>query len=421
MKNNRITSALIIAAALVSSQSCLKNQKDIFEESSSQRLENYLSDLKSTLTGAKNGWVMEYYPGAEQAYGGYCYVLYFTNTEVEAFSEIDIENSYRSAYKLTTDYGPVLSFDVHNPLLHYFATPSSGMYEALGGDFEFMIKSISSEKIEMLGKRSQNIYTLRPMASDAQPLEYVTKVAEMSENMRAAEFEGTIGDQEVKGEVDMNYRALIFNLNDTTQVYAPFMYTPEGLRTYEPVKIGGCTFQDLYYLTENNIFTNGVFTLKGKLPEDYTPYGEFAGDYTFYYYTNNSRSLNVTLSPDEAGTGYVLSGLNSNYTVRLEYDRAKGRLVWRSQIVGANGNNPVILAAWDLNHGGSLTWSSDAGCYIKKNLETGYFDFEDLGQYEGIATDSWILWEVDSDMNGIGQYYGWGNSQIAYIGYLKRK
>lgn len=421
MKANRFTLIASVAALLLAAQSCLFEQKEIFDEPSSKRLQNYLNEVETTLKSKPEGWIMEYYPGVGQKYGGYVYYLKFEDGgNVTVAGELNPAETAGSFYRMTTDNGPVLSFDTNNDILHFFATPSSGAYEAKGGDFEFTILNCSPERIEMKGKRSGNIYTLLPFGSDKTSAAYLSDVNKMANSVKAATVDGVIGDTEVTGDVDLNNRRITLYYKPTAQgdsvTAIPFRYTPEGIRAYKPVKVGGCTFQDLYYLDKNNVLTNGVFTLKCHVPENYMPYEYFEGKFKLIYYLG-SKNATVTLTPNEDKSGFVMSGLSTHFDVNLQYDKARGRLKWYVQAVGANGNNTIMLAAWSLDaQGGSLTWNTDAGVVISKNLKTGLFEFEDNGEYEeGFGTDSFILWEVTSEGTSVDQYTGWGDSQYPYL------
>lgn len=199
MKFNKILTVVLAGVSVLSAQSCLKDQADVFDSSSSERLQAYIEQTREILTSNEKGWIMEYYPGSGQSKGGYAYYLAFTDAEVTASYELDPENSYKSVYKLTTDNGAVLSFDSYNQALHHFATPSSTEYQAKGGDFEFTIVSVSPEKIGLRGKRSGNHYDLYPYDSDLTPAAYLAKVADVASSMRAAIIDGKVGDTDVTG------------------------------------------------------------------------------------------------------------------------------------------------------------------------------------------------------------------------------
>lgn len=409
----------LAAASLLSVQSCLKEQADIFDKPSSTRLEEFVQNVQKTLTSSASGWVMEYYPGIGQSYGGYAYHLLFTeNGEVTAISELDPEESYTSYYTMTKDNGPVLSFDTYNEVLHYFATPSSSEYEAKGGDFEFTVLSCDPEAIVMLGKRSGNRYTLRPFAVGGEPKAYIKKVLEMSESLMAASVKGNIGTLEVLGDVNLDSRCVKFAYEKTeagdSTLFMPFMFTPEGIRAYKPVTLGGVTFQDLKYDEDANTLTAQDVKLQGLVPEDYTKFDEFVGSYKLTF----NRTANVTFTPYEDRTGFTMTGLSPVPSVRLAFDKAKGRVKWYTQVVGADGNNSIYLCAWSLDkQGGSLTWSTDSGVVIYRNVEKdGEFLFEDNGEYEeGFGTDSFILWSITPSGTSAGQFTGWGTSQFPYL------
>ena len=50
----------------------------MFDDSSANRIEASLAQVNEVLLSAKNGWLMKYYPNANQKYGGYNLFLYFS-------------------------------------------------------------------------------------------------------------------------------------------------------------------------------------------------------------------------------------------------------------------------------------------------------------------------------------------------------
>ena len=422
MKTFKIILAAAMAALAMTAVSCRLEEEDVFEQSSSARMQDYIDNVKGILTANGGEWIFDAFPGST---GACAYVLDFTDKEVTAWYELETDRSCTSLYKFTYDNGPVLSFDTNNEFLHAFATPSSSLYQAKGGDYEFTILSYSDDLVKMLGKRSGNYYTLRRSDGSMTAQEYVEAVAYLSEDFRASTLEGTIGDKEVTGVVDLDNRVLSLSYvegegdeAETVTVEEAFIFTPDGMRLYDEMEVNGYKIDYLWYLSENNLLTNGVVTLKGKLPDDYMPYSAFEGNFTLLYY-NGTRSFDVTLTPKDGG--YEMSGINSNYTVFLSYDKGLGRLHWKSQVVGSNGSNSVYLCAWALGSGGSLSWGTSYGVTIHWVAENNRFEFEDNGAWSGKVVDSFILWELNSAGSSVGQYTGWGSSQIPYLTALKRR
>ena len=90
MKFNKILTVVLAGVSVLSAQSCLKDQADVFDSSSSERLQAYIEQTREILTSNEKGWIMEYYPGSGQSKGGYAYYLAFTDAEV---SKIEKNNS----------------------------------------------------------------------------------------------------------------------------------------------------------------------------------------------------------------------------------------------------------------------------------------------------------------------------------------
>ena len=142
MKLKRILSISLAGLLALGAQSCLKSYVAYFDESSAERLTTYLADLDEMLGKEQYGWLMEYFVGNEDyQLGGINVVLKFDSEkgEVVAMSEEDATAAYKSHYVLTSDSGPVLSFDTHNAILHKYGTASSEYYEGRGGDYPFFI------------------------------------------------------------------------------------------------------------------------------------------------------------------------------------------------------------------------------------------------------------------------------------------
>ncbi len=54
---------------LLSLVSCTPEEENLFDQSAAERIDAAIKEELSILRGAKNGWVMEYYPSATQMYG----------------------------------------------------------------------------------------------------------------------------------------------------------------------------------------------------------------------------------------------------------------------------------------------------------------------------------------------------------------
>ena len=120
MKHNRILSFLLMAALTVAAAaSCVKDREPAFDKKPTVRIQEALKACQDILVAAPNGWAMYQFMNEENTtaiHGGYMVALKFTTDKVTAWGEMcsDPATSYTSLYKMTTDDGPVLSFDDNN-------------------------------------------------------------------------------------------------------------------------------------------------------------------------------------------------------------------------------------------------------------------------------------------------------------------
>lgn len=98
---------------------CTNEVDDLFDVPAQQRVNEELKACKQLLTSSENGWRLEYYPSANQSYGGYVMILKFTDKDVTVSSEITASptKSVTSLYSLKSDMGPTLNFDSYNRIL----------------------------------------------------------------------------------------------------------------------------------------------------------------------------------------------------------------------------------------------------------------------------------------------------------------
>ena len=142
---------------------CAPEQDDIFDDSSANRIEAAMKSYQEILVGASNGWLMEYYPNALQAYGGYNILVSFTKDgKMQASSDVYGSGKVsESTYKLYQSSGTILSVDTYNEVFHFFSDPDNPANvgkdgDGMEGDFEFTIMSASKEEIILQGKKTKN-------------------------------------------------------------------------------------------------------------------------------------------------------------------------------------------------------------------------------------------------------------------------
>lgn len=397
MKMNRLYMALWgMTLCALAFQSCLKDDDEVFDKNPSERLQQYISEVKDVLTGAEEGWLLEMYPHSDQSYGGYAFIVRFDEEKVYASSELagNSELEVESLYRMTDDDGPVLSFDTYNLLLHYLSTPSSSAYQAFQGEFEFVVLEATPDLVTLRGKKTNNIMYMRKMTES--PVSYLTRMEALVESMVLSGFGGTVGGTQVSGTIDVDYRQISFVQAGGEPVTAAYALTDEGVRLYKPVEVAGVTFEEFIVDPETNSLTDkgGTgFVFNAVFPEGWRGYAEYAGNYVLSF--NGGQQVNVTLTPAGDGASYIMSGLNSQFTVKLDYQRSSGTLAWPSQKIGDSGGYEIWLCAWDAGPG-QLTWNTAIGMRTEWNGDgqNPVYTWRDYGTWTGYTVNSYIMWQL---------------------------
>ena len=91
---------IILLALPLIATSCLKDDEDKFDKSASERIQEFLDNTSKVLSEAPNGWVVEYYPSAEQEYGGLRMYMKFdaSKNEVTVASEAGASDETAKSY-----------------------------------------------------------------------------------------------------------------------------------------------------------------------------------------------------------------------------------------------------------------------------------------------------------------------------------
>lgn len=354
---------LLLMAMTLMVTSCLKDQEDTFDQSASIRAKEYLDNARKVLTSAENGWVMNYYPDNLQGYGGYSYVLKFDNSNVTAYfvngkttpqpqeggSTIDVPVPETSTYSLTNEDGPSLAFDTYNSYLHHYATPSAGAYEAKGGDFIFIVLNISEDEnvITLKGNRSGNLVKL--YRNTISPEQYIMDCVKV---LNTQLYENFAFDN-ILMELDLESQQATIKVGEESTERA-FIINNTGIQLYEPVTMGGKTFERFTYDATNNTYTSDedkTIVLQGSLPAGWRSYEDLAGKYKVGEST-------ITVKTNADGKTYSITGFVDGVsgTITASYKFTKGSFVLSPQYAGMYASKYYI---WLMAYGDEgLSWDS---------------------------------------------------------------
>ncbi len=407
--------SILAFVALVILPACQQLEPDVFDKPSSTRLSEFLEEIRTTLSSEQYGWTLDYYPGSK--YSSVTYALSFSDQKVTACVEKKPTETETSTYALKTDDGPVLSFDTYNKILHAYATPDSKKYQAKGGDFEFEIRSFDKENkvITMIGKRSRNTCTLRPLTKPAE--EYFAGVKSFERSITVPAAAATIDGKEIELYIDNGIRSVTIGEKDAPKdslQTVRYVLTENTFRFSEPFKVGNVEFSEWTFDPANETLNGSGITFVKFIPAGYITYEQYLGKYTFYYY-NATRSFPVQLVEEEPGLSFRMVGFSTYFEPILTFNGGRGRLDWVKQTIGGSGSLEYILAPWDTN-AGYLTPTEDVGLVgsVEDNsVEDFVVTFADNGVWEDHKASGWLLWSMNGDSSA-GAVSSWTTATGSY-------
>lgn len=355
----RYVAYYILLFVAIGLQSCLFQEDEIFDDSSANRATSSVLECREILKGSPNGWRLEYYAGTDYSYGGIVFFMKFGENKVDIACEIAADDNYvpgesvSSLYKVESEQSTMLVFDSYNSLLHAFATPL-GYNANLEGDYEFVIMSATPEKVILQGKKYKNIMEMTSMAKDEPWKAYLDNMKKVQKdaflNTYRLEKNGSVL-KTMNKEIGTLNTFLVHEAADNMGVEdddtLPFLYTDEGLKLQAPYEVGGVKVQHFKWESQSRKF---VCTDEGATdvcmqefyPDGYLQYNDYVGEYIMatvdYAGQQNLQAVNIT--PKVQGETYDMKGFLDYYGNEmpfvLQYDKATGKLLLGSQVLGRN-------------------------------------------------------------------------------------
>jgi hypothetical protein len=251
-----IAKFLVLLLAVIFYTGCTPEEKDLFGDSSANRLTTTLQTEKALLCAPKNGWIMEYYPESLQQYGGYnIWASFAADGSVKVMSEIAGTGKVASSlYSLKQSAGAVLSFDTYNDVMHYFSNPANpdgigANGKGMEGDFEFTILKAKADTILLEGKKSGSRIVMVALPDNKTGADYIQSIVAVKKQYAFQLFKYVVNKDTIP--VKVSYRTLTFEyaLSDGTTVseMASFIVTPTGYKFYSPLTIKNVTVTELKY------------------------------------------------------------------------------------------------------------------------------------------------------------------------------
>lgn len=242
-------------------QSCLFQEKDIFDKSASERIDEAVDLLYEVLESSDGGWKLVYYTEPEE-YGAYNILLKFKDGAVTMqgdtlFAEYSKKKD-TSLYRINKSQGVVLDFDTYNKVLSFLADPSLFRGKGLGGDNEFIWQRTSENEdtIYFKSKKTYSKVQLTRFSEDwdgyfdnlnSVMTSFNSGVLERYFKLLNFEDNTTLilgGYNSVTRRIEQIY---LDENEELGYVETGVAFSEEGISFYDPVNFSGKTIQNLTY------------------------------------------------------------------------------------------------------------------------------------------------------------------------------
>lgn len=184
MKAKYIVLVLALASVFCA---CNRDEKDLFDDRAAVRAQKALENAFDVLTAPVNGWEMIYFANPTSA--GYNVLVTFNKdgsvtatAKNEATTGNKIQTDSSSTWGVINDYGPILTFDTYNKVLHAWADPQSDGDGYLG-DYEFLILHAEQGYVKLKGKKHSAYCYLYPLAIGITQDQYFASVETLNARM----------------------------------------------------------------------------------------------------------------------------------------------------------------------------------------------------------------------------------------------
>lgn len=258
---------------------CFKDQEELFDKPSDERVGIYISQFEEILLNSSYGWIMDYFPNSISE--GYSLLMDFNNDKSVKIAGMNKWSDYKyvsdiSLWDVIRDDNPVLTFNTYNEVFHLFSNPqdpdgtSSLNGIGLQGDYEFNIVSFSEDKITLKGKKQGATIILTKLnVEDWQG--FLTERVKMEELL----FSQFVSQLSFNYNSEQIYTLInpftkYFNLDN--QVSVPFIVTESGIRLHSALDFEGSKLMTFNLSEDKRMLVcdeNNSFTITGENELDF--------------------------------------------------------------------------------------------------------------------------------------------------------
>lgn len=384
---------IFIAVVALALQSCLHDNKTVFDEPAAERLDKAVADYTALLESAPNGWMLQYYAGKNYSNGGYTLLLKFKNGRVTATGDAgDPEEVVTSAYEVVKDQAPMLSFNVYNKVIHTLAEPWLGNPEGLQGDYEFTILKATADSMVLKGRKWKNEMVLTRLPENISWEEFMVGLIGVKDGMTVKTYNFIQGkDTLAQGTIDPDTRRLSVTIGQNTWDM-PYCTNATGIVLREPIVIAGKPYQNFTWDEAERKLTQNDLTLAQYLPKSYKDIDFWVGQWRLKTRQRLSITLDLALGTSPNTLKGTLTYRKVKYELMLGYHPETGTL----ELTGQPVKDPtltypsgIVLIPASVKEG-NLFGEGSGSMIFTWDEDTQRAEASDGGQIEGHEVDSFF-------------------------------
>jgi len=185
MKKN--ISILLLMTGIIAFTACSRDEESLFDTPAALRVTQTLENAEQVLTHAEYGWEFLYFPNPASA-GNNIFVSFKDNGNVSATGHnvlakgSPIVTDETSTWELMSDYGPILTFNTYNKILHAWADPQTDGDGYLG-DYEFLILKTTNDQVLLKGKKHSGYSVMNRLTEATDYKAYAKEVEQTKKNL----------------------------------------------------------------------------------------------------------------------------------------------------------------------------------------------------------------------------------------------
>lgn len=389
---------------------CTSSVDELFDDSAANRVTKAINEYKEVLVAAKNGWLMEYYAegnGKDKMGGINMFITFNDNGRAVIFSDSPVTDiiskttypagtKVESAYEVLADQIVMLTFNSHNPIIHYYSEPSSSDVNGYEGDYEFLFRQVSKDEIILTGKKIGLTIRMTAIPEDVDSKKMLKDISDIKTASSILPFNIYLdGDSigyinNLSGTNNNMFEMVVGDVS----VRENFVTTTTGIKFYKPILIQGQEFDSMSWNLENVTFssnnTQKNISFTQVVPEGFKSYSYYLGEYVM---NHSSGSVNITIEEDIKYASYKIIGLFKDIDPTFLYN--KGRMEFKTHsIISYNEEKDICLIPWSSVDGYIHSGTEVGGFFAADSKVDGKFNFEDNGVWGNRKTDGFMLYLI---------------------------